>query len=127
VGGQPGPKVTVICLNPSDRRRLVAVLRGALDLPLGQDVNLLLAVRIVREEVSDPVQQALLLCEHIRSLNIQDGGFKLRPGHCDRHRCAAVRHLDRAALQLGEVYERDICAVADEQRLAAFDERRKPR
>ena len=48
-----------------------------LDLLLGQDVDLLLAVRVAGEEVADPVQQPLLLGDHIGLPHVEHGRLEL--------------------------------------------------
>jgi hypothetical protein len=52
----------------------------ALDLLPGQDVDLLLAVRVAGEEVPDPVQQPLLPGEHAGLPHVEHGRLELGPG-----------------------------------------------
>src|SRR5271170_4955691 len=104
-----------------------ALLGGGLDLLLSQDVDLLLAVRIAREEVPDPVEQALLLRVHVGLRDVEDGRFQLGLRQDDRDRGAGRVDRDGLALQLGEVDERDVGALTNEQRLAAREERRQQR
>ena len=66
-----------VALRLSQQRALP---RRSLDLLLGQDVDLLLAVRVAGEEVPDPVQQPLLLGEDVGLPDVEHGGLELRPG-----------------------------------------------
>jgi len=104
---------------------VMALRRGRLDLLLGEDVDLLLAVRITGEEVPDPVEQPLLLRVHVGLAHVQRGGLEPGAGKRDGDRRAVRGDLDRLAFELREVHERDIGALPDEQGLAALQERRQ--
>ena len=97
------------------------------DLLLGQLVHGLLAVRVAGEEVADPVQQALLLGEHVGLLDVQHRRLELRGRQLHGHRRAVRRDLHVLALQAGKVDERDVGALPEEQRLAALEETRQER
>jgi hypothetical protein len=102
-----------------------AALRGGLDVPLGRDVERLLAVGVAAEEGIQAGGQALLLGEDIGLPDVQDGGLELRPGQGNGHRGPVRRDLNGRPLQAAEVDEGDIGADPDEQGLAARHERRQ--
>src|SRR3984957_11142487 len=96
-----------------------ALLSCGLDLLLGDLVHLLLAVRVAREEVADPVEQALLLGVHVRLVHVELSRLQLGLGERNRHGRPVLGHLEVLALQSGEVDVGDAGALTDEQGLAA--------
>src|SRR6266542_3566671 len=105
-------------------RDQVALLRGGLDPPVGELVELALAVRVVGDNRAQPVEDAPLPRGHVARVRVDahlaEGG--LRQG--DLGAAPVLRHLDRALVDPREVHLGVDTAGGDEQRALALDERR---
>src|SRR6266704_3011871 len=102
----------------------VALLRGGLDPPVGELVELALAVGVVGDDRAQPVEDAPFPRGHVARVRVDahlaEGG--LRQG--DLGAAPVLGHLDRALVDPREVHLGVDTAGGDEQRPLALDERR---